>query len=289
MALANVGCLLATARRGRRLPPSIDSDLEAPGLHKLLSRPSRAGRGREKRAQPGLIEFLSELDGEIGSAGERLRARTRREPPWEVSHSIAIPVPTALPSLRLLRRDIDKKLLPPRITTFDSADSYRRSPWLMRTLAEALDERYASVLVDSPATGLADASGVCAMLLPDKLVVVFPPGRRACSDWRAYVSKAIEYRRQSDDLGKLVVFPAPESRIDVAEEEFKRLWRTATHRWTSRATSRSSSESCGRCMGWKAVHLDLYFDDVQLQVRLELCVRRADSRHGRRRGPLTFA
>lgn len=69
-----------------------------------------------------------------------------------------------------------------------------------------------------------DASGICSMLLPEKLVVVFTPNRQSIEGAVDLVEKAVDYRRRSDDLRPLMVLPLP-SRIEPTMERLRRQWR----------------------------------------------------------------
>src|SRR5208337_2594428 len=95
-----------------------------------------------------------------------------------------------------------------RVNTFQWEALYNRSPWLFQSLAEFLAERYDYVLIDSR-TGRTDTSNICTMLLPQKLVVVFTPNRQSLTGVEELVREAIAYRRRSDDIRPLLVYPLP--------------------------------------------------------------------------------
>ncbi|MCP4751501.1 MAG: tetratricopeptide repeat protein, partial [Proteobacteria bacterium] len=60
--------------------------------------------------------------------------------------------------------------------------------------------------------------------MPETLVVVFTPNRQSLTGIIELVQKAIEYRRQSEDLRRLVVYPLP-SKIDISRESLHIDWR----------------------------------------------------------------
>jgi hypothetical protein len=65
-------------------------------------------------------------------------------------------------------------------------------------------QRYRFVLIDST-SGIGELGGLCAMMLPDKLVTVFrPAGRSAGHGGRR---RALEYRKDSGDPRPLAIFP----------------------------------------------------------------------------------
>ena len=101
---------------------------------------------------------------------------------------------------------------------------FRERRSIYRRFAERLAEHYRYVLIDSR-TGVTDISGICTSLFPEKLVVVFTPNRsephRASRD---LVKRATSYRRASDDLRPLPVYPLP-SRIQASLEDLRTHWR----------------------------------------------------------------
>jgi hypothetical protein len=69
-----------------------------------------------------------------------------------------------------------------------------------------------------------DTSGICTMLLPEKLVVVFTPNLQSTEGALERIAKAITYRQRSDDLRPLVVYPLP-SRIESQLQKLRERWR----------------------------------------------------------------
>jgi len=93
------------------------------------------------------------------------------------------------------------------------------------------------------------------MLLPEKLVTVFTPNRQSLDGIVDLVRQAIEYRRSSDDLRPLAVFPLP-SRIELAEKDLRDKWLN-DYQGTFEALFREVYE-VAEC------DLTAYFNEVQL-------------------------
>ena len=62
------------------------------------------------------------------------------------------------------------------------------------------------------------------MLLPQKLVLVFTPNRQSYTGIRDLIKKATSYRRQSEDMRTLLVYPLP-SRIEFSRDDLRASWR----------------------------------------------------------------
>jgi len=60
--------------------------------------------------------------------------------------------------------------------------------------------------------------------MPEKLVVAFTPNRQNLNGATELIKRAINYRKQSDDLRQLTIFPLP-SRIESAENKLQKEWR----------------------------------------------------------------
>jgi hypothetical protein len=133
---------------------------------------------------------------------------------------------TNIANLSLMRAGrLDDENYSAVVNSFDWAAFYVRVPWLFPALAARLESEYAYVLIDSR-TGLTDTSGICTMLLPQKLVTVFTPGRQSLAGLDGLIRRAVNYRRQSIDPRPLAVFPLP-SRVENSETDLKRRWRHA--------------------------------------------------------------
>lgn len=231
MALANVACLLAAQQTQGKGVLMIDWDLEAPGLHRFFQ-----GRFSEVVAEsknigrpfdelPGLIDLFLTFDqqtpdGPPETDEEATERAGRCLQSVQLEHHV---VPTSIPYLSLMKAGCFDPEYSARVNTFDWESMFNRSPLLIQLLAERLADVYRYVLIDSR-TGLTDISGICTTLMPEKLVVVFTPNRQSLTGVIDQVRRATRYRRQSDDLRPLLVFPLP-SRIDISEPRRRDAWR----------------------------------------------------------------
>lgn len=227
MALANVACLLAQrtggAGRGVLL---VDWDLEAPGLHRYFQHLFPGGRGEDgSDKRQGLIELFAELESHVPADGYRDEDEAAEEAHRLVEEFDArrYALPLDVPGLHLLKAGRFDEDYSELVNTFDWEGLYRRSPHLFRALAARWAEQFDYVLIDSR-TGVTDTSGICTILMPEKLVVVFTPNRQSFTGVANLVRKATRHRKESDDLRPLIVFPLP-SRIEPSLQELRNLWR----------------------------------------------------------------
>jgi tetratricopeptide (TPR) repeat protein/MinD-like ATPase involved in chromosome partitioning or flagellar assembly len=233
MALANLACLLVRPDSAHRqgVPPrvlAIDWDFEAPGLHRYLQpylEPESAKRFPEA---PGCLELFENL-GTGRSAynhkdfvGNRQRARTRLRA-LDLEHYL---LATRFPGLSLIKAGIFDDDYPRRVSEFDWDDLFHTTVGLFAGVADFLRAQFEYVLVDSR-TGITDTSGICTMLLPDKLVVVFTPNQQSLTGIESLVRKAVAYRKGSPDGRPLTVFPLP-SRVEMARPQLLEAWRNGS-------------------------------------------------------------
>jgi len=261
MALANTACLLARSLSSGEAVLAIDWDLEAPGLHRFFVR----GEGDSPQAageQPGVIDLVLELQGLI-EAKESLREDSDAVADLVASVDFdRFITPTQVPNVRLMAAGAFDDEYENRVVAFNWPAFYEKAPAALPALVDFLSTRYAYVLIDSR-TGLSDLTGVCTMMLPEKLVTVFTPSRQSLDGLVGVVRRALTYRRQAPDLRPLAVFPLP-SRIELAEPDLRESWRLG------------GSEGL---IGYQALFESLfrelyelpecslqnYFDDVQIQ------------------------
>lgn len=267
LALSNVACLLARRQADDREVLMIDWDLEAPGLHRFFhERLTRALTRAQSPTDtldlhPGLIDLFVELE-----QATRSPELAQTEQSEETAHALLDQIdldrfilPTDVPSLSLLKAGCFDDHYAARVSTFPWEAVYTRSPALIRVLAERLAERYSYVLIDSR-TGITDTSGICTMLMPEKLVVVFTPNRQSLLGVEELTRRALAYRKQSEDLRRLIVFPLP-SRIEAAEPTLRERWRTEAGLgyeplFEQLFTQQYSLTACD---------LGTYFNEVQIQ------------------------
>ncbi|MBI3302337.1 MAG: AAA family ATPase, partial [Deltaproteobacteria bacterium] len=269
MALANVACVLA-----QRYPEShgvlmVDWDLEAPGLHRFF-RGKFTHRFGSTDDRPfdehlGLIDLFWELDATTRSANGTSAGQTEEEADVLLRETDLerFVLKTDIPSLSLLKagRFDDKYSL--RVNIFQWEAFYNRSPWLIRSFAERLAEQYRYVLIDSR-TGLTDISGICTMLMPEKLVVVFTPNRQRLTGLEDLIRRATNYRRQSDDLRPLVVFPLP-SRIEATRLLLHKDWRYGSPEKEIIGYQPRFEKLFKVVYDLPECDLTAYFDEVQIQ------------------------
>jgi cellulose biosynthesis protein BcsQ len=282
MALANIACLLAQRQGRNKGVLMVDWDLEAPGLHRFfrdklepelsLTEGLRSlvaiGKAPDDFAlaqQPGLIDLFDELDratrklkqpleGESDEVASRLIKEVR------LSRFV---VRTAIPGLSLLTAGRFDSEYSSRVNTFAWESFYDRSPYLIRAFAEGLEDEYQYVLIDSR-TGLSDISGICTMLMPSTLVVVFTPNRQSLTGIQDLIRRATDYRKQSSDLRPLIVFPLA-SRIETAEKDLRERWRFGDPKGDVIGYQPQFQKLFQEVYGLPNCDLNEYFDDAVIQ------------------------
>jgi tetratricopeptide (TPR) repeat protein/cellulose biosynthesis protein BcsQ len=269
MALANCACLLArgTAHgekkpQGRRRVLAIDWDLEAPGLHRYFSE-----IGDLHDDQQGLLDLFEWVNLETGDWRGEGRDEKRALDLFDKALERFV-TSTRIPGLSLMKAGRFDGQYPNRVNAFPWAQLHRRVPEVFASFVSVLGQTYDYVLVDSR-TGLSDTSGICAMLLPEKLVVVFTPNTQSLTGVANLVRKATEYRRNSDDLRPLTVFPLP-SRIERARPELLEMWRfggngVAVQRQAGQGYQASFQQLFTEVFALPECDLSEYFDEVELQ------------------------
>ena len=294
MALANVASLLARRQpAGGRGVLAVDWDLEAPGLHRYL----RPGREDDDRRQPGLIELFGKLHEAAGAASASAQVGAEQaadellasvDPDRFISS-------TDIPGLSLMRAGRFDDGYATRVTEFDWHALHQRTPALIPQFAHYLADRYAWVLIDSR-TGISDTSGICTMLMPELLVIVFTPNLQSLTGLVKLVQDAADYRRRSDDLRPLVVFPLP-SRIEPARPKLLERWRLGSADDGFEGYQRQFEALFTTVYQLPECNLTEYFDEVQVQhapdfaygEQVAVEVEETDTRLSLRRSYETFA
>ncbi len=302
MALSNIACLLAQRQslsEGKGVL-IIDWDLEAPGLHRFFhnkfknslggkvsqyafARKSDAtalsyvpSREYEQKLElhPGLIDLFEKLDERTrqsqsrstettGDSNQELQDEEAAYAAIEAVNPEQFILMTDVPSLYMMKAGCFNNRYAERVSKFQWEALYNRSPWLIRSLAEYLAERYRYVIIDSR-TGITDISGICTMLLPEKLVVVFTPNRQSLLGVQELVRRATKYRRQSDDLRPLIVFPLP-SRIEATEPRLRDSWRLGDEGNDIPGYQPLFERLFEEVYDLPVCNLTNYFDEVQIQ------------------------
>jgi formylglycine-generating enzyme required for sulfatase activity/cold shock CspA family protein/cellulose biosynthesis protein BcsQ len=268
MALANIACLFAERQkeaRGKRVL-MIDWDLEAPGLHrffedKLRGQPVGARHGPfDLEGHRGLIDLFTELDAVIQASDTLTEDNACRL--FGTVELEQLILETDISYLDLLSAGCFDEEYASRVNTFQWDDLYYRAPWLLRSFVERLSKQYQYVLIDSR-TGFTDIGGVCTMLMPDKLVAVFTPNRQNLVGLLDLVERATNYRRQSDDLRPLAIFPLP-SRIEATEPNLRDDWRLGNPDKEIEGYQSLFEEFFKRAYDLPHCHLDRYFNEIQI-------------------------
>lgn len=265
MALANVACLLAHESTKQNTVPRvlmIDWDLEAPGLHRFFQNRIRGRKDSNKQivfqSKPGLIDLFYTMREKCASIGN--------EVPDEFFDGLNLDeyiLETEIPSLYLMTAGKFDDTYSTRVNSFDWVNLFETCPSLLLRFAEYLSKKFGYVLVDSR-TGYTDISGICTTLIPEKSVLVFTPNRQSLTGIIDLVRKATEYRKQSDDLRKLVVFPLP-SRIEPAEPNLRKDWRFGNHNKDISGYQPEFESVFKDVYHLNDCDLTRYFDDVQIQ------------------------
>ncbi len=273
MSLANVACLLAERQsqlKGKGVL-MIDWDLEAPGLHqyfrdhfknhfsiKSKSRQPRTTYNRAYDAHPGLIDLFVEINTAIEN-------NYTEETVYQLfDEKVEKYILTSdLPALSLLKAGRFDARYSSKVNQFQWEALYNKVPWLFQAFADWLTERYDYVLIDSR-TGVTDIGSICTALMPEKLVVAFTPNRQSVTGVIEQVNKAAIYRRESDDLRPLVVYPLP-SRIEATEPGLRKSWRSGNKEQDITGYQPQFEKLFKKIYDLPDCNLTNYFDEIQIQ------------------------
>jgi cellulose biosynthesis protein BcsQ len=284
MALANIACILAERQTtsGGKGVLMIDWDLEAPGLHRYFRNRLAASRltlGRSDPShdeKPGLIDLFYELnektDYQLAQGSTLSESSNQPLSKEQLAHEAIAAVdlkqfilPTTINGLDLIKSGRFSQKNPndysERVNKFNWEALYTKTPHIIRLFAETLAKEYAYVLIDSR-TGVTDISGICTMLLPEKLVVVFTPNLQSLKGGLDLIRRATDYRKESADLRPLVVFPLV-SRVEMSEPELRHDWRFGNKETNGYQLEFESA--LAEVYGKEVVRLDQYFDQMQIQ------------------------
>jgi cellulose biosynthesis protein BcsQ len=263
MALANIATLLVRQKSAKRGVLMIDWDLEAPGLHRYFADRVTRRFGPDSNdaylKHPGLIELFQGLREHVESMPHSLE-----DPPAESIRQLEkklrfddFVVETDIPRLHLLKAGAFTEQYARLVNTFPWENLYHKAPWLIPLFIDWVSSRFSYVLVDSR-TGITDTSGICTMLLPDKLVVVFTPNTQSLDGVAEMTERATNYRRKST-VRPLSVYPLP-SRIEGSEPQQLQEWRNGEEGYQHRFESLFR-----RVFSLPVCKLQKYFDEVQIQ------------------------
>jgi tetratricopeptide (TPR) repeat protein len=226
MALANYACHLAqlpAQKNGRIL--MIDWDLEAPGLHRYFPKYGEATSGERCR---GVIDYFCDLNRKLAENPANY-PRLAEANGFVELHGILSLDDYVVPEVfdGVSRVDMmpaglfDSKFVQ-RVGEFQWAEFFKKYPHVFRAFQELIASRYTHCLIDSR-TGLTDTSGICTMLMPEKLVAVFNPNVQSLDGILDLLKRSLTYRACSNDFRPLAIFPLP-SRIENVQR-LQEWWR----------------------------------------------------------------
>lgn len=255
MAVANAACWL-----GRKVSTSsrkalvMDWDLEAPGLHRFFA--PQVDRP-ENVARPGIINYFDALHKKL-KQNEGLYAELVSEWGWKVlDRELPLDdyiIPNVLPGVDFIKAGEFNAAYTELVSAFNWVEFYSQFGDVIETFRLLIVSKYTYCLIDSR-TGFTDISGICTMLMPEKLITVFTPNHQSLSGVIDLLARAAAYRRASNDFRPLSVFPLP-SRIENAELGLKKDWR---------ARYQAEFEGAFRHIyQLEKCELSDYFDEVQL-------------------------
>jgi MinD-like ATPase involved in chromosome partitioning or flagellar assembly/Tfp pilus assembly protein PilF len=232
MALANEAVLLARAGlgfAGNRVLV-MDWDLEAPGLHEFFK--ENLPEGHETSA--GVIDLFLQANEQypegikappavavhIKAFFEKsaIRLKQKKAAPEQPEAER----PTLSEDIWLLKAGLFDEHYSVNVQTFDWRGFFSRNHAFFPLLISYLEKTYDYVLIDSR-TGLTDSGGICTSILPEVLVTVFTPTNQGLRVTEV-AERAVNYRKSSDDLRPLVVYPLA-SRIDTSAEKLNNQWK----------------------------------------------------------------
>ena len=268
MVLANIAALLTHA--GKRVLV-IDWDLEAPGLHRYFADRIQVSSPAKIDQAPGLVDLIWRLCDRLavlpGFTVEQARACSQRVDAFdELASAVqfdSLPLivdcgPGATGLLHFIKAGSFGSEYSKQVNTVPWEPLFYRAPGLFDSLARYLTARYDYVLIDSR-TGLTDTSGICTMLMPHKLVLVFTPNRQSLDGVLDLAQQALNYRATVSDMRPLVVFPLA-SRIDDSETNLRTTWR----RDAETGYQPRFEKLMTRMYGLDECSLELYFDVAQI-------------------------
>lgn len=209
MALANMSCLLAKETKGKVL--MIDWDMTAPALHEYF-KPYIPHYERFLIEKEGLIEYMQMADKEL----PEIKPDADEEELLDVfftkilDYIVKVDVPNGNDNLYILKAGKFDDDYGDKITNFDWTAFFYKRPTFFRHLAFYLRKVFDYVLIDSKAGTHSDIGGICTMIMPEKLVLVFKPQYKRSIEMILDLSKRAAYYRQNhswDDLRPLVIYP----------------------------------------------------------------------------------
>lgn len=259
MALANVACLLANNCTSGEKILMIDWDLEAPGLHRFFDKYLKSPASFDLGNQPGLIDLFIK----IKENSDKFHDNEVTNSFFEDLNIEKFILETEITNLFLMTAGQFDDYYPTKVNTFNWEDLFNQNPNLIPEFANHLAKKFKYILIDSR-TGFTDTSSVCTSLMPEKLIVVFTPNRQSLTGVLSLVENVTTYRKTSDDLRPLVVFPLP-SRIENAELALHKDWRFGNQKNKISGYQFQFEEIMKTVYDVSDINLTDYFNDIQIQ------------------------
>lgn len=264
MALANLATMLA--HEGKKVL-AVDCDFEAPGLHRYFPRRAKES-SRRGEPEAGTIDFFAAMrevvtreqagTADLGQRALRSAAALAAllDEPDRFGYQAAIANPNgeANGSVRIWPAGRFDANYPETVRSFEWQTFYREHPYVFPTLAAEWSRRFDYILVDSR-TGVTDVGGICTVLLPEKLVLVFTPNNQSLVGALEIGLQAVQQREKSEDLRPLVLLPLI-SRVENAETLLREQWIK---------NAREKFEACfRRAYDFETCDLTSYFHQVRI-------------------------
>jgi cellulose biosynthesis protein BcsQ len=251
MALANIACLLGLNLQETGKVLAIDWDLEAPGLHRYFPKSSEEEQGE----RPGLIDYFCDLARLLDEGGyEEFTSEEgwrRLEEALPLSNYVIRDVANGVDLMKAGSLGTTYRNL---VLSFNWKVFFERYHRIFSAFRAQLASRYRWCLIDSR-TGISDISGICTMVMPEKLVAVFTPNVQSIGGLLDMLAEAVKYRCGSDDPRPLSIFPLPSRTITVEPRLMQE----------SRAYYTGEFENCLReAYALESIDLAGYFDEVEI-------------------------
>lgn len=109
-----------------------------------------------------------------------------------------------------------------KIQTFDWRKFFEEKYCFFSDWIEYLENNFDYILIDSR-TGLTDISGLCTMVMPERIVTVFTPNNQSLDNLINILDSWVAYRLNSDDFRPFMIYPLP-SRIEFNELDLYKKW-----------------------------------------------------------------
>ena len=242
MSLANVAVVMA--RRYKKKVLAMDWDLEAPGLHRYFEQyVEKSTETNDKKnannfqnyyfpnlnervsspllnEKKGVIDLFTDFRDEFFDKKEITTAAITHylEQNFE---QLIVPIQQA-EGLHLVKSGLIDENYAQKVQTFNWREFFEKAYDFFPAFIQFLESRYDFILIDSR-TGYTDTAGICTMLLPEKLVLVFTLNYQSLEGVLNQMQRAVTYRIGSEDFRPLKIYPLP-SRTE-SKESILDIWR----------------------------------------------------------------